>query len=143
MKQIRRFLIAFLAITGAVALATGMLGVEFGHKDFWNFHGFFFLFFITLFPRLTLLFSSVATGGLLWWLGWLLAPRLLVAVLATLAYWNQNPVLVVIAWLVAFGGESSEKFAVVHRSRTYWDHREGFKTAKWVDVETQDRPSKK
>jgi len=34
--------------------------------------------------------------------------------LATIAYWNTNEVLVVLSWLIAWGGESSEKF-VVHR----------------------------
>ncbi len=85
--------------------------------NFWHAHGLLFLVFITLFPRLTLLFSSVATGGWLWWLGWLAAPRLLVAILATTAYWHTNPVLVVIAWFVAFSGESAEKATVLRRKR--------------------------
>jgi len=73
------------------------------------------LIFIAIFPRLTLLFSSVPFGGVLWWLGWIFAPRLLVAILATVNYWNQNKVLVVIAWLIALGGESSEKHVVCTR----------------------------
>ena len=132
MKFTWRFFIGFLAITGAVALATSALGLEFGKFDFWSRHGAFFLVFVTIFPRLTLLFSSVPTGGLFWWLSWFFAPRLLVAVLATIEYWYQNPILVVIAWLIALGGESSEKFVVVRRS--------GFgpqksREPKWVEAE--------
>jgi hypothetical protein len=134
MRSFVRFLIAFLAVTGAVALATGVFGVEFGRSDYWDHHGIFFLIFIALFPRLTLLFSGIPIGGLLGWLGWLFAPRLLVAIFATLTYWYQNPILVVIAWLVAFGGESSEKYAVVRRSRTRRGGR-GYDSAKWVDAE--------
>ena len=82
--------------------------------DFWDVHGFIFILFMLFFPRLTLLFSSVAFGGFWWWLGWFLAPRLLVAILATTAYWDTNPILVILAWLVAFSGESSEK-KVMHQ----------------------------
>ena len=79
--------------------------------NFWDVHGFWFVFFMFFFPRLTLLFSSVVTGGLLWWLGWIFAPRLLVAILATSAYWETNTLLVVFTWLWALLGESSEKEA--------------------------------
>jgi hypothetical protein len=67
------------------------------------------MFFMFFFPRLTLLFSSVAWGGILWWLGWIFAPRLLVAILATFSYWESNTLLVVLAWFWAIGGESAEK----------------------------------
>jgi hypothetical protein len=46
--------------------------------------------------------------GLLAWLGWLFVPHLLVAILATTIYWHTNPVLCVIAWIVALGGTSAE-----------------------------------
>lgn len=117
MGSLFRFLIAFLALTGAAVIATGLFGVRFGHEDYWSHHGILFLLLITAFPRLTLLLSSVASGGLLWWLAWLFAPRILVAVLATLSYWYANPILVVAAWLVALGGESSEKYAVARGAR--------------------------
>ena len=130
MSFLGRFLIAFLAVTGGVVLATTFLGAEFGHANFWDDHGLLFLSCITVFPRLTLFFSSVATGGLFWWLAWLFTPRLLVAVLATQAYWHQNPFLVVASWLVAFGGESSEKYAVVRRTQS--GGGKGFDRAKWV-----------
>lgn len=153
MKSFWRFLIAFLAVTGAVALMTGVFGMKLGHSNYWDHHGVFFLIFLMAFPRLTLLFSSVPSGGLVWWLGWLFAPRILVAMLATLAYWHQNPILVVISWLVALGGESSEKYIIVRRrwngrglqerngSQHWGDSRggegQGFESAKWVDAEVE------
>lgn len=138
MKLIWRFLIAFLAITGAVAIATVVFKTPFDTASYWDHHGVLFLVFIALFPRLTLLFSSVATGGVLWWLGWLFAPRVLVAVLATFAYWIHDPILVVLAWLFAVGGESSEKYVAVNRVRTHQRHRRGYDDAKWVKSETRD-----
>ena len=77
--------------------------------DFWDVHGIWFIIFMFFFPRLTLLFSSVAFGGVLWWLGWIFAPRLLVAILATTAYWDTNPVLCVLAWIWALCFETGEK----------------------------------
>lgn len=145
MNSILRFIIAFLALTGAVALATTLGGVEFGRENFWDFHGLFFLACITVFPRLTLLLSSVAWGGLLWWLGWIFAPRILVAVLATLAYWHANPILVLIAWFIAVGGESSEKYWVVrrvprpsYRTARSTPSAEGPRESKWVKAEVID-----
>lgn len=85
--------------------------------NFWDHHGVFFLIFITLFPRLTLLFSSVAFGGIFWWIGFFFAPRILVAVLATLSYAQTNPILVIMSWVVAISGESSEKYAFKNRVR--------------------------
>ena len=79
------------------------------HHDFWQVHGWGFVLAMCFFPRLTLLFSSVASGGFFWWVGWLLTPRLLVAILATSAYWNTNPILVVITWIWMLGGEAAEK----------------------------------
>ena len=130
-----RLLLLFLALTGAFALSSQLLKLEFGQSNYWDHHGIFFLFFVALFPRLTLLFSSVPFGGFLWWLGFFFAPRLLVAVLATLAYWHANPILVMIAWLVALGGESSEKTWVIRRSSQV---RHGFNEAKWVTSEIGD-----
>lgn len=75
--------------------------------DYWDQHGFLILVCLALFPRLTLLLASFATGGLLWWLGWLFCPHLLVAILS-LSYWDTNWVLVIFAWLIALGGSSGE-----------------------------------
>ena len=80
--------------------------------NFWDVHGFIFVICMFFFPRMTLFFSSVASGGILWWLGFIFAPRLLVAILASFAYWQTNPVLVILAWLWAIAGESVEKKAV-------------------------------
>lgn len=109
MNTIFKIALIFLAITGATTLLMNSTEVEFRHAIFWQNHGVFFLIFVTIFPRLTLLLSSVPFGGLFWWLGFFFAPRILVAVLATLNYWENNPFLVVIAWLVAISGETGEK----------------------------------
>jgi hypothetical protein len=76
--------------------------------DFWDYHGILFLLGCAFFPRITtLLFSSVSFG--LWHiLGWIFAPHLLVAILATTYYWDTNPMLVIIAWFFAFGGTGGE-----------------------------------
>lgn len=75
--------------------------------NFFNNHGVLCLICLAIFPRITLLVASFATGGVLWWLGWLFAPHLLVAILA-LHYFNSNPFLVIIAWIIAFSGTSAE-----------------------------------
>lgn len=77
------------------------------HPDFFQHHGWLALIFLALFPRLTLLIGSFVSGGLLWWLGFIFCPHLLVALLS-LPYWHSNPVLVVIAWVMALGGTSTE-----------------------------------
>ena len=64
--------------------------------DFFQHHGILCLFCLTFFPRLTLLFGSFLTGGVLWWLGWIFCPHLLVAILA-IPFFNTNPVLVILA----------------------------------------------
>lgn len=112
MKTLFKIAILFLAITGATSILIQYTDIPFGKTDFFEVHGWFFLIAIAFFPRLTLLFSSVAFGGFFWWLGFIFAPRFLVAVLATTAYWNTNPVLVTISWLVAISGETSEKYAL-------------------------------
>jgi len=110
MKTVLKIIILFLLITGLSTMLIKYFNIEYGNIDFWKIHGLLFLICMSIFPRLTLLFSSVAFGGLFWWLGFFFAPRLLVAILATVAYWNTNKVLVIFAWLAAIGGESSEKY---------------------------------
>jgi hypothetical protein len=75
--------------------------------DFFTNHSPIILICLAIFPRLTLLLASFVTGGVLWWLGWFFAPHLLVAILS-LPYWDTNPVLVVMAWIIAFSGTSTE-----------------------------------
>ncbi|MDP3999409.1 MAG: hypothetical protein Q8P76_02330 [bacterium] len=77
--------------------------------DFWQIHTVWFLVAIAFFPRITMLVvGTVSSFGLLGWLGFIFAPHLTVAILATTYYWHTNPVLCVIAWLVALTGTSSE-----------------------------------
>jgi hypothetical protein len=66
---------------------------------------------LAFFPRITtalmIAIGGLASGGLLWWLGWFFTPHLLVAFLS-LAYWHSNPVLVIIAWFFALAGTGGE-----------------------------------
>ena len=119
----------FLAITGATTLLLNFTHIQFGHVDYFTKHGWFFLFFLALFPRFTLLFSglllqSIEFGGLLWWISFFIAPRILVAFLATIHYWNTNQILVIFSWLIALGGESSEKVFISHRMRPQNKYKE-------------------
>lgn len=79
--------------------------------DFWAVHGLWFVFFLCFFPRLTMLAMGIFMAFLspLFVIGWLLLPRLTVAILATSCYWDTNPVLCVITWIWAFLGEFTEK----------------------------------
>ena len=136
MRTFIKFLITFLILTGVVAILKSVFGIQFGFENYWNHHGILFLVFIAFFPRLTLLLSSVATGGLLWWVSWFFMPRFLVAALATVSYWNANPILVICAWMVALGGESSEKTFVFRRGQSVRQARKkGFEEAQWVKAE--------
>lgn len=123
MKTLFKIIFIFLAITGASTILYNYTDIDFGKIDFFSKHGWFFLFSIALFPRLTLLVSgliasSIEFGGLLWWLGFFFAPRILVAILATISYWQTNPLLVIFSWLIALGGESSEKFIITRKMRS-------------------------
>mgnify|MGYP001389058791 CR=1 FL=1 len=70
-------------------------------------HPYLLLFGLACFPRITLLFVG-GPFGILHWLGWAIAPHLLVAILATTTYWDTNPVLCVVAWFFAFAGTGGE-----------------------------------
>lgn len=86
--------------------------------NFWDLHGFFFIFFMMFFPRLTMLFGTsvwAVFGGPLFWIVWLLAPRLTVGIIATSLYWDTNPILCVFTWLWALSGESTEKRVILKR----------------------------
>jgi hypothetical protein len=84
--------------------------------NFFDQHGVITLICLAIFPRLTLLIATFATGGALWWFGWIFTPHLLVAILS-LQYWNTNPVLVIVAWLMAVGGTGAETKTVTSRKR--------------------------
>jgi hypothetical protein len=122
MKTIFKILIIFLILSGVSTILYNYTDIVFGSVNYFVKHGWFFLFSIAIFPRLTLLvsglfFSTIEFGGFLWWLGFFFAPRILVATLATVSYWSTNPVLVCLSWLVALGGESSEKIIISNRVR--------------------------
>jgi hypothetical protein len=102
----------FFILLVATSVMMDVFKTEFGTVNFFAKHNIFFLLFVTLFPRLTLLFSSVATGGVVWWLGFIFCPRVLVASLATVSYFHTNPFLVTLSWLVAIGGEVLEKMGI-------------------------------
>ena len=123
MKTLFKIIIIFLVISVASTVLYNYTDIDFGKIDFFSKHGWIFLFSIAVFPRLTLFVSgfivgSIEFGGLLWWLGFFFAPRILVATLATVAYWRTNPLLVVFAWLIALGGESSEKLVLTRRMKS-------------------------
>lgn len=89
-------------------------------ESFWTFHGFWFVFFMCLFPRLTMLFTGICFmpfTGFLFWLGWVLAPRLVVAILATFLYWQTNPVLCVITWMWALSVSKGESVVIKNKIR--------------------------
>lgn len=121
MKTIYKILIIFLAITGASTLLYNFTEFQFGNIDYFDKHGWIFLIALAFFPRVALFFAAItqniAIGGLLWWVGYFIAPRFLVALLATASYWHTNQILVIIAWLVALGGESSEKIMIFNKAK--------------------------
>lgn len=80
--------------------------------SFWQIHSLWFVFFLFLFPRLTMLFTGICFlpyAGVLYWFGWVLAPRLTVAIIASFIYFHTNPILCVLTWVWALGVETAEK----------------------------------
>lgn len=78
--------------------------------NFWDNHNYAFLQLLmwVFFPRLSFWFMSVITGGFWFWVGVFFVPHIMVAFWATTMYWDTNPVLCVIAWIIALGGTSTE-----------------------------------
>ena len=67
---------------------------------------------LAFFPRLSMLLLTAIpfkSMGFLFYLGWIFAPHLTVAILATNWYWNSDYILVIISWIIALGGERTEK----------------------------------
>ncbi|MDF1752170.1 MAG: hypothetical protein P1U89_05255 [Verrucomicrobiales bacterium] len=81
--------------------------------NFWDHHSWLFVVAMFFFPRLTMLFATSFGSGFLYWIGWLFAPRLTVAIIATMLYSDTNIILVVLSWFWALGGESAEKRTVI------------------------------
>lgn len=85
--------------------------------DFWEVHGILFIVCMFFFPRLTMLFATAGGSGFLYWLGWVFAPRITVAILATYFYWHTNTILVFLTWVWALSGETTEKTVIVSQGK--------------------------
>lgn len=72
-------------------------------NNFWHDHGIFFLIFMMLLPRLTLLLATATPFGFLAWIGFFIGPRVVAAYFATVFYGDSNPFLVAIAWIMSIG----------------------------------------
>jgi hypothetical protein len=107
----------FFILLVATSVMMDSFKMNFGSTDFFQNHNFLFLIAIGIFPRLTLLLSSVISGGVVWWFGFLFCPRVLVASLATVAYFHTNPMLVILSWFMAISGEVMEKKGLGGRNR--------------------------
>ena len=73
-------------------------------ESFWDYHGMWFLIFMFFFPRLTMLFATTVTFGVLAWVGWFFVPRFVGAFYATVYYGDQNTFLCALAWIIAILG---------------------------------------
>jgi len=131
---VRNLLLTFVSLC-VISVVIGMIGVNLLDHNYWNYHGAFLLVFLTLFPRLTLLFSSIPFGGFFWWLGFVFCPRYLVALLATFNYWNANPFLVTLAWFVVIGGEGTEKYYI--RRQVYYSSGNQLRDDDVIDVKAE------
>ena len=80
--------------------------------NFWDMHGLLFLAGLTFFPRLTVLLFSHVTGGLLFWIFFLIFPRIVIPILAAYHYWDTNPVLVIVSFIICLSAETGEKAVV-------------------------------
>jgi len=78
--------------------------------DFWELHGIWFIIFLAIFPRITMVVTGIFSAflGPLFFFGWLLFPRITIAILASMIYFDTNPVLCVLSWFWAFGGTRVE-----------------------------------
>lgn len=75
--------------------------------SFWEVHGIFggifLLISVTIFPRITLFFILPFSFTWLQWGLFLFIPRFWAAYLGTKYYWDTNPILCIIAWIIALG----------------------------------------
>ena len=76
--------------------------------NYWDHHGWWFLFFLLGAPRLTMLYTGVCfqqwAHPILFWLGWVCCPRVVGAIIGTALYWDANPAVCVFAWIFAILG---------------------------------------
>ena len=95
--------------------------------NFWDMHSGWYIFFLLLCPRLTMLVMSVCFAPyaypILFWLGWLFTPRLVIAILATTFYFNTNPILCILAWMLAFGSIKETQKETEYVSRKVKSYR--------------------
>jgi hypothetical protein len=82
------------------------------NDNFWDVHNIFFLIGLVFIPRLTVIFFSAVTGGLLFWIAFLIFPRIVIPILAAYHYWDTNPVLVILAFVICLSVETGEKTVV-------------------------------
>ncbi len=80
--------------------------------NYWEHHGILFLVGLTLFPRITVILFSGVTGGPIFWVFFLILPRLCIPILAAAHYWDTNPILVILAFIICLSGEGGEKRVV-------------------------------
>ena len=99
--------------------------------NFWTYHTIFLLLGFTFFPRLSLLFCNIP-GSFFFWLGWLILPRIVIAFNATIYYFDSNPILVILSWIIALGGESAEK------KYSYKIKKNSFNSSKNIEYEIID-----
>lgn len=134
--HVKRFLLIFIALC-IFSVLISFFGFELRDHNYWNYHGFILLIFLAFFPRLALLLSSIPFGGFFWWIGFFFFPRYLIATLATVNYWHENPLLVTLSWLIALGGESTEKYYIRRRVRYYTKPQKSH-DPDIIDVEARD-----
>ena len=88
--------------------------------DYWDYHGWAFLLGCAAFPRFTTLFFASTPFGVGSWIAWLFVPHLLVAYLATQFFWDTNPGLCVLAWIIGvsatFGESKGASRAIAPKS---------------------------
>src|ERR1043166_1281189 len=66
--------------------------------NFWDVHGLLFLLGLVAFPRITVFFFSHVIGGPIFWIFFLIFPRLVIPILAAYHYWGTNPILVILSF---------------------------------------------
>ena len=98
---------------------------------YWTYHTIFLLVGFTFFPRLSLLFCNIPSS-ILFWLGWFIIPRIVIAVNATIYYLDTNIILVFLSWIIALSGESAEK------SYSYKIKQKTFNKSRNIDYEILD-----
>ena len=82
----------------------------------WNLLGGLVLCFLcATFPRIAMIVACLAGGlgvSLAGVMGWIFIPRISIAIIATVNYFDTNPILCIVAWIILLGGEGAEKRAL-------------------------------